>query len=266
MKMLEGFSAVVTGAGSGMGRAIALELAAQGARIVVTDIRKSVRPGGFDVEPETDTDDLIRSRGGEAAFLPVDVTKAADVEAAVALAVERFGRLDVMVNNAGVFTSIATVIDQSEEDFDLTMRVNVNGVFLGCKYAVRQMLAQPPRANGAKGQIINMASIGAERGLPLEPAYCASKGAVLALTKQVAADFGPQHIRVNAILPGLIQTSMTSGPLSDEKVVEELRRSNTFPRFGTAEDVASAAAFLASDAAGYIHGAAFAVDGGKLAL
>ena len=266
MGMLDGFAAVVTGAGSGMGRAIALQLAAEGARLVVTDIRKEVRPGGFDVEPEVDTDELIRRRGGQAEFVTGDVTKAADVEAAVARAVALYGRLDVMVNNAGIFTSVATVVDQTEEDFDLTMAVNAKGVFLGCKYAIRQMLAQSPRANGARGQIINIASVGAERGLPWEPAYCASKGAVLALTKQIAADFGPQHLRVNAILPGLIQTSMTRGPLSDEAIVEQLKQTNTFPRFGTAEDVAQAAAFLASDAAGYVHGAAFAVDGGKLAL
>lgn len=260
------FSAVVTGAGSGMGRAIALELARQGARVIVTDVQKSPRPGGYDEDPDVDTDDLIRQRGGQAHYLRVDVTRAADVEAAVSLAVEMYGRLDVMINNAGIFTSIATVIDQSEEDYDLTMAVNAKGVFLGCKYAVRQMMAQIPRANGARGQIVNIASVGAERGLLLEPAYCASKGAALTLTKQVAADFGPHHIRVNAILPGLIQTSMSREPLSDEKIVEHLRQSNTFPRFGTVQDVANAAAFLVSDAAGFVNGTAFAVDGGKLAF
>jgi NAD(P)-dependent dehydrogenase (short-subunit alcohol dehydrogenase family) len=266
MTNLAGFSAVVTGAGSGMGRAIALELARQGARLIVTDIEKSPRPDGYDDEVEVDTDELIRKRGGEAIFLRVDVTKAAEVEAAVALAVKEYGRLDVMVNNAGIFTSVATVMDQSEADFDLTLAVNAKGVFLGCKYAVRQMMEQQPRTSGARGQIINIASVAAERGLPWEPAYCASKGAALALTKQVAADFGPQHIRINAILPGVIETSMSRAPLSDEKVVEELRQSNTFPRFGTAQDVANAVAFLASDSAGFINGAALAVDGGKIAF
>jgi NAD(P)-dependent dehydrogenase (short-subunit alcohol dehydrogenase family) len=263
---LEGFSAIVTGAGSGMGRAIALELAAQGARLVVTDIHQSTRPGNYDEEPSVDTDELIRRRGGEAVYLRADVTVAKDVEAAVALAVERYGRLDVMINNAGIFTSVATVVDQSEEDFDLTMNVNAKGVFLGCKYAVKQMMAQSTRADGARGQIVNIASIAAAVGLQAEPAYCASKGAALALTKQVAADFGPHHIRVNAILPGLIQTAMSRAPLSDEKIVEHLKQTNTFPRFGTVQDVALAAAFLVSDQAGYVQGTALAVDGGKLGI
>jgi NAD(P)-dependent dehydrogenase (short-subunit alcohol dehydrogenase family) len=188
------------------------------------------------------------------------------MEAAVAMAVQRHGRLDVMVNNAGIFTSVATVIDQSEEDFDLTMAVNCKGVFLGCKYAVRQMMDQQPRANGARGQIVNIASIAAERGLQWEPAYCASKGGALALTKQVAADFGPHHIRANAILPGLIQTSMSREPLSNDKIVEQLKLYNTFPRFGTVQDIADAAAFLASDQAGFVNGAGIAVDGGKMAF
>jgi NAD(P)-dependent dehydrogenase (short-subunit alcohol dehydrogenase family) len=266
MGTLAGFSTVVTGASSGMGRAIALAMAAEGARLVVSDVQKHAKSGGFDVEPEIDTDELIRKRGGEAIFQRADVTKGADVEAAVAAAVAAYGRLDVMVNNAGIFTSIATVIDQSEEDFDLTMSVNSKGVFLGSKYAVRQMMDQQPRADGARGQIINICSVAAERGLDVEPAYCASKGAALALTKQVACDFGRHHIRVNAILPGIIQTAMSREPLSDEKTVEHLRLSNTFPRFGTVDDVAAAAVFLASDAAGYVHGASFAVDGGKLAF
>ncbi|QCR10329.1 glucose 1-dehydrogenase [Brenneria rubrifaciens] len=259
-------TAVVTGGGSGMGRAIALELAAQGASVLVADMRAGPKPGGYDVEPEFDTHELIRRRHGAAQFQQTDVSKAAQVQAAVAVAVEAYGRLDIMVNNAGVVTSLETVVDQSEADWDLTMAVNAKGVFLGCKYAVAQMMAQPPRANGARGQVINIASVAAQAGLPLEPAYCASKGAVLALTRQVAADFGPQHIRVNAILPGIIQTAMSREPLSDEKTVAALRQINTFPRFGTVDDVAAAVAFLASDAAGFINGAGLAVDGGKLAL
>lgn len=266
MGSLTGFSAVVTGASSGMGRAIALAMAAEGARLVVSDLQPNTKPGNYDTEPDVETDALIRSRGGEAIFVRADVTKAADMEAAVAAAVKAYGRLDVMVNNAGIFTSVATVVDQPEEDYEFTMAVNAKGVFLGCKYAVRQMMAQEPRADGARGQIVNICSVAATRGLPAEPAYCASKGAALALTKQVACDFGPHKIRVNAILPGLIQTAMTREPLSDERAVEFLKMSNTFPRFGTVDDIAAAAVFLASDASGYVHGAELAVDGGKLAL
>ena len=266
MASLNGLNALVTGAGSGIGRAIALSLADQGASVLVTDIQKAARPGGYDSDAETDTDVLIRKRGGQAEFRATDVTKAAEVEAAVAAAVTAFGRLDIMVNNAGVSTALITIVDQSEEDYDRTMAVNVKGVFLGCKYAIRQMMAQPPREGGARGRVINIASIAAESGVHLAPAYCASKGAVAALTRQLANDFGPHHIVVNAVLPGLIETAMMRAPLSDDQAVAYFRQYNTFPRFGTAEDIAGAVTFLASDAATYINGAGLVVDGGYLAL
>jgi NAD(P)-dependent dehydrogenase (short-subunit alcohol dehydrogenase family) len=266
MNSLHGLVAIVTGAGSGMGRASALALAGHGASVVCTDIRKSANPDGFEVDKDIDTDELIRARGGKAAYLKVDVRHAAEIEAAVAVAVSRFGRLDIMVNNAGLFTSLVTADQQSEEDWDLTMAVNAKGVWLGSKYALRQMMAQPPRANGARGRIINTASVGGQSGLHLEPAYCASKGAVLALTRQMATDFGPHHIGVNAVMPGVIQTAMTRVPLSDVTTVGFLHQVTPFPCLGTAEDVANAVAFLASDEASFINGAALAVDGGFLAF
>jgi Dehydrogenases with different specificities (related to short-chain alcohol dehydrogenases) len=266
MTSLAGLTALVTGANSGIGRGIALSLAHHGANVVVTGLNTSPRAGGYEAEPAVDTDALIRERGGQAIFVRTDVTVAGDVEAAVAAAVAAFGRLDVMVNNAGAFTGLATIIDQSEEDYDLTMAVNAKGTFMGCKYAIRQMMAQAPREGGQRGSIVNIASVGSVSGLHLEPAYCASKGAVLALTRQLATDFGPQHIRSNAILPGVVQTAMSRVPLSDEGTVGFLRQFNTFPRFGDAGDIGEAAAFLASDAAGYVNGAALAVDGGFTAL
>jgi len=263
---LEGLVAIVTGAGSGMGRAIALSMASQGARVLVTDIQKSPKADGYDSEMDIDTETLIRKNGGVAEYRRVDVTVAADVEDAVVAAVELFGRLDIIVNNAGTFTRLETIVDQSEEDYDRTMAVKAKGVFLACKYAIKQMMIQPPRAGGQRGVIINIASVGTSSGLPMEPAYCASKGAVLNLTRQVAVDFGPHNIRSNAILPGVFQTAMSRAPLSDQQTVDHPRQFNTFPRFGTVDDMAASATFLASDSAGYINGAALAVDGGFLAF
>ena len=266
MASLAGLTALVTGANSGIGRAIAVRMAANGANVVVTGLQQRLKEGGYEAEQDVTTDELIRSRGGKAIFVRTDVTIAADVEAAVAAAAEAFGRLDVMVNNAGTFTGLTTIVDQTEEEYDQTMAVNAKGTFFGCKFAIRQMMAQSARDGGCRGSIVNISSVGGASGLHLEPAYCASKGAVLALTRQLATDFGPQNIRTNAILPGVIQTAMSRGPLSDEGAVSFLRQFNTFPRFGTVEDISEAASFLASDAAGYVNGAALAVDGGFLAL
>jgi NAD(P)-dependent dehydrogenase (short-subunit alcohol dehydrogenase family) len=266
MRSLAEQTALVTGANSGIGRAIALKLAEYGAHVIVAGLNQQAKAGGYDEDAAIATDELIVSRGGHAFFQRTDVTCAADVEAAVTASVARFGRLDIMVNNAGTFTGLATIIEQSEEDFDRTMAVNTKGTFLGCKYAIRQMMAQAPRSNGARGSVINISSVGGQSGLHLEPAYCASKAAVIGLTRQLATDFGPQAIRTNAIAPGIVQTAMSRGALSDEGTVSFLKQYNTFPRFGTGDDIGEAASFLASDAAGYINGATLAVDGGFLAL
>lgn len=266
MSGLDGKVALVTGASSGVGRAIALELARRGAAVLCSDLNRDARKEGYDNEAQTSTDALIVMRGGQALFQTADVSKAADVESAVSAAADTFGRLDIMVNNAGIFTGLATVAEQSEADFDLTMAVNVKGVFLGCKYAVRQMMRQGVRDDAPRGRIVNIASVAGQSGLHLEPAYCASKGAVLALTRQIAVDFGPHRIGINAVMPGVIQTAMTRPALDDDQVVASIRQANSYPRFGEGQDVASLTAFLASDQAEYINGAAVPVDGGFLAF
>lgn len=263
---VNGLVALITGGGSGMGRATAVTLAARGALVVVTDVQKARRTGDYGDDVEMDTDDLIRSLGGKAAFLLCDVTKAADVKAAVDFTVETFGRLDIMVNNAGVAAPTYSVVDQPEEDYEFVMAVNAKGVFLGSKYAIGQMLKQAPRVGGRRGSIVNIASIAARVGLAGMPAYCASKGAVLALTRQLAVEFGPQNIRSNAVLPGVVSTSMTRIPLSDTDNVANLHSLTPLPNFGTPQDVAEAIAFLASDHNSFINGAELAVDGGLLAL
>lgn len=257
--------ALVTGASSGMGRAIALALADDGAAVMCADLQRGAKPDGYEPDLQFDTSALIQRNGGRAAYSKCDVSRLEEMEATVAATVAEFGRLDILVNNAGIFTQVETIIDQSEQDYDLTMAVNAKSVWLGCKFALRQMMTQAPLPCGTRGRIVNIASAAGVIGLPLEPAYCASKGAVVALTRQLAIDFGPHHINVNAIMPGVIQTAMTRGALDDPVIGARFRQDTPFPRVGAARDVAATAAFLASDDAEFINGAAIAVDGGATA-
>ena len=253
--------AIVTGSSSGNGRAIALALYGAGAAIVCADLHKNAASGGYEEDLSTDTDDLIRSSGGRADFVSVDVRKAAEVEALVAKAVSDFGRLDIMVNNAGVFTGLHTILDETEEQYDFTMAVNGKGVWLGCKYAIRQMMRQQPIATGSRGKIINIASIGGLVGLAEEPAYCASKGMVVNLTRQLAIDFAQHRINVNAICPGYLATAMVRPFLDNPETNKLIHEATPWPRVGKAEDVANCALFLASGDSEWISGSMITVDG-----
>ena len=261
-RKLEGQVAIVTGASSGNGRAIAESLAAEGAKIVVSDIREDARAAGYEADIERTTVDVIRKAGGEAVYLQADASKMADNEALVAKAVAEFGRLDIMVCNAGVFTGVHTIEDETEEEFDFTMAVNTKGVWLGNKVAIKQFMAQTPRADGVRGRIVNIASIGGLVGLALEPAYCASKGAVVNLTRQIAIDYAAHKINVNCICPGFLATAMVRPFLEDKELNAGLHQQSPWPHLGTALDVAKAATFLASDDALWMTGSALTVDGG----
>jgi len=253
--------ALVTGASSGNGRGIALRLASEGAAVVCADLRPNALAGGYEPDIEIETDALIRQRGGKAVFQKADVRSAAEVEAAVARAVSEFGRLDLMVNNAGTFTGLHTVIEETEEEFQLTMDVNLKGAWLGCKYAIAQMLRQEPWAGGGRGRIVNIASVAALIALPREPAYCASKGAVVALSKQAALDFAQQSINVNVVAPGFIYTAMTRSA-ADTGFEAAIKQITPFPRLGNVSDVVGATLFLLSDDAAWITGTVLTVDGG----
>ncbi|ANX11659.1 short-chain dehydrogenase [Fictibacillus arsenicus] len=262
-KRLEGKIAIVTGASSGNGRAIALAFAREGAKVICSDLQKSARQGGYEKSIDIDTDDLIRNQGGEAQFIKGDVTKSEDVQSLVDASVSNYGRLDIIVNNAGVFTGLAGIVEESEEAFDLSMAVNTKGVWLGCKFAITQMLEQNESAsNESRGKIINIASIGGLVGLAQEPAYCASKGAVVNLTKQLAVDYAPSRINVNAICPGFLATAMVRPFLENPELNKGLHDQSPWPTLGTAEDVAKAAVFLASDESRWVSGSSLVVDGG----
>lgn len=241
--------ALVTGAGSGIGRESALLFAREGARIVVADLNE---------EAGEETVAQITKDGGGASFVKVDVSKAPNVENMIAHAEKTYGRLDVLFNNAGIFPDEdGSVLDTDETVWDLVMNVNLKGVFLGCKYGIPALL----RAGG--GSVINTASFVALMGAATSQiAYTASKGGVLAMTREIAVEFANKNIRANALCPGPVETPLLAELLADP--ARRQRRLVHIPtgRFAQTIDVAQAALYLASDESSYINGTAFTVDGG----
>lgn len=254
---LQGKTAVVTGGASGIGRAIALRFAAEGANIVIGDVTTDVLEGGVP------THEAITAAGGAALFQHVDVSVWAEMDALVSVAVERFGALDVMVNNAATRGGATKLLETTEEDWDQVMAVNAKGVFFGCKRAVAQMLTQPVRGE-ARGRIVNISSQHGMVAAPGKLAYGAGKAAVVYMTRQIAVDYAEDHIICNAVAPGRILTGKPlGGPGSDPLSYSEAR--TPMPRLGAPGDVAGAALFLASDDATFVTGHNLMVDGGWMA-
>jgi len=248
---LEGKVALITGTSAGIGRASALRFAAEGARIVGVDIATG----------NDETAAMVTAQGGEAIAITADVTDDSAIAAAVATAEERFGHLDIVFNNAGIMLADdGDAVSTSQETIDRTLDVNVKGVLIGCKHAIPALR----RAGG--GSIINVASFVASVGAATpQIAYTASKGAVLALTRELAVIHAREGIRVNSLSPGPLRTELLMSYLdTDEK---KQRRLVHVPmgRFGEADEMASAALFLASDEASYMTGSNLLVDGGLTA-
>jgi glucose 1-dehydrogenase len=252
-------AAVVTGSSSGIGRAIATRLAADGFWVLLADVRRYPLTGGVP------TDEVIAQAGGLCEYAEADVSSREDCDRLVALAVQRSGSLDVLVNNAALAGAHSKpLLETGDEDFDAIIAVNLRGPFLLCRAAVRQMLTQPPR-RGTRGRIINITSQHGMVGAPGHSAYAVSKGGLVQLTRQVAVEHGRDGIICNAVAPGKIITG-TPGDLSgDADTVAYVRGRTPFARLGDPGDVAAAVAFLASDDAAYISGVNLMVDGGWMA-
>ena len=243
---LDGKAAIVTGAASGMGRATALLFAREGARVAVLDCN---REGG------EETVRLIDEAAGGAIFLAPAVSVEQDVRAAVAASAEEFGRLDVLVNNAGIVL-MASAEDTSVEDWDRVQAVNLRGVFLGCKHAIPRMRQQ------GGGSIVNIGSIAALVAVPAHAAYDAAKAGILGLTRQLAVDYGPENIRVNCICPTSTDTPLVRGAGANDQALRALAQMHPLRRITEPEDIAHACLFLASDEARCITGIALPVDAG----
>jgi NAD(P)-dependent dehydrogenase (short-subunit alcohol dehydrogenase family) len=250
MERLEGKRAIVTGAGAGIGEAIAIRLSGEGARVALADLDEGAAER---VAGKLDAKTLARG---------TDVTRAEEVEALVQSVVERWGGLDVMVNNAGVGVA-GTTPETSEEDWERLMAVNLKGTFLGIKYAI------PAMRDSGGGSIVNISSVAALVGIPDRAAYSATKGGILALTRAAAIDHVGEGVRVNCIAPGTVDTPwvgrITAGYDDPEEARARMEARQPHGRFVTPEEIAAMAAYLASDESASCIGACMVVDGGVTA-
>lgn len=238
--------AIITGGGTGIGRGIAVLFAQEGARVVVSGRREDVL---------NETVNLIKQNGGDAMSVVTDVSSSESVLSLTAKTLEAHGGIDILVNNAGVYQA-SDVVSATEEDWDKVISIDLKGVYLCAKNCIPQMLKQ------GGGKIVNIASIAGIVGFAGSAAYCAAKGAVVNLTREMALDFATKNINVNAIAPGVIETDMTKGFLEEEKSRQGFLAQTPVGRVGKPEDIAYAALYLASPESDFVTGHTLVVDGG----
>lgn len=240
--------AIVTGSRRGIGKSIALELAKEGAKVVISDI---------DLKECQNVCDEIKKIGSDAIAVNCDVSKKRDADAMVKRVIQKFKKIDILVNNAGVVL-MKPFVQMTEKDWDFVLDINLKGVFLCTNAVVKQMIKQK------SGKIISVASIAGEVGFMNTSAYCASKAGIINLTRELAMELSPHNINVNAVAPGVIATKMTEDMLKDKKTKEVLLASTPLGRVGQPEEIGKAVVFLASDDSNFITGHTLVVDGGWL--
>jgi len=250
MSILENKVALVSGAGSGIGRAIAITYAKEGAKVVVADINE---------EHANETVNLITTSGGDAFAIKADSSKAEENRRLVDETVQHYGRLDIACNNAGMGGPAKATGDYEPEEWDRVIALNLNGVFYACKYEIEQM-----EKNGG-GSIINIASIHGQVAAPNSPAYTASKHAVVGLTKNIAVEYAQKNIRCNAVGPGYIETPLLTANLSEE-AMKAVAAKSAINRLGKVEEIADLVAFLSSDKSSFTTGSYIIADGGYTAV
>lgn len=254
---MEGRIALVTGGGNGIGQAVCLEFAREGAKVMVVDI---------DAAAGEKTVADIRSAGNEAHFFRADVSQSSQVQAYIQHTLSTYGRIDSFFNNAGIEGKISPLAEYDEDNWDRVMNINLKGTFLGLRYVLPVMIAQK------KGTVINTASVAGTVGAPNMAAYSASKHAIIGLTKTAAGEVGRQGIRVNAVCPGPINTRMMRSlegminPSEPMAVAKGNIARNPMGRYGEPEEIARIVVFLASDESDYVNGAAWLIDGGRTAI
>ena len=256
--LLDGKTAIVTGASQGIGRACAERLAQEGAKVVIADVNE---------EQGQEVANAIAASGGEAFFHDCDVSERLDVHNLIAAALARYARIDVLVNNAAVLDD-QPFLELEEQDFDRVLKTNVKGSFL-CAQAVAKQLVRQVETEGesaSPGSIINMSSVNAWFGLPDHVAYSTSKGAIAQLTKSMAIALAPYGIRVNAVGPGSIATPMLEEVIKDQAFRTKVLSRTPLGRLGRPEEIAAIVAWLASDQASYVTGTTIYADGGRMPL
>lgn len=249
MDRLKGKIALITGGGSGIGRAACLLFAGEGAKVVIADY---VAEGG------NETVRQIKAAGGEAVFVQADVSKSVDVQNMIATTVKIYGRIDILFNNAGIEGPSAKIANYREEDWERVIAIDLTAVYLGMKYAIPEMLKQ------GGGVIISTASVAGLVGFPGSGAYAAAKAGVINMTRMVALEYADKNIRVNCICPGIIETPMVDRVLGN-RPREGVVKAEPIGRLGRPEDIANAALFLASNESSFATGAPFIIDGGYVA-